>query len=156
MAQKLSQQKAFYDQRAHRKLFNSGDLVWLNSPAVPQGQSKKLHCPWTGHYKVVKRLLEAVYRIQHTQAHLKSLVAYFDRLKPCCSQIQIPATVSHHQAQPRMHTSPGPPMGAGLELLEEVDEDDEDYRPGSVPKTSTAAGNRERPAIQETATTSQQ
>ena len=25
---------------------NVGDLVWLHSPAVPRGRSRKLHCPW--------------------------------------------------------------------------------------------------------------
>ena len=122
MARKLSRQKEFCNQRAHGKPFNSGDLVWLNGPTVPRSQSKKLHCPWKGPYKVVKRLLEAVYSIRNTQAHRKSMVVHFDRLNTCCSQIQLSATVPCHQLQPHMHTSPGPPMGAGFELLKEVDE----------------------------------
>ena len=41
-------QKELYDRKAHRGMLEVGDLVWLYNPAVPQGQLKKLHCPWTG------------------------------------------------------------------------------------------------------------
>ena len=47
-------QKELYDQKVHGKAFEVGDLVWLHSPAVPRGQSRKLHCPWVGPFEVVK------------------------------------------------------------------------------------------------------
>ena len=37
--------KMFYDQKIHSKPFQVGDLIWLHSPIVPTGQSKKLHHP---------------------------------------------------------------------------------------------------------------
>ena len=40
--------------KRHGKPFQNGNLMMLHSPAVPQGHSKKLHCPWSGPYKVVK------------------------------------------------------------------------------------------------------
>ena len=41
-------QKAIYDEKINWKPFETGNLVWLHSPAVPRGQSQKLHCPWKG------------------------------------------------------------------------------------------------------------
>ena len=57
-------QKALYDDKVHRKPFAVGDRVWLHSPVVPRGKSRKLHHPWTGPWQVVKRLSDAVYRLQ--------------------------------------------------------------------------------------------
>ena len=57
-------QKELYDRKAHGDMFEAGDLVWLHNPAVPRGRSRKLHCPWTGPFTVVKRLSDVVYRIQ--------------------------------------------------------------------------------------------
>ena len=61
---KQERQKEFYDQKCHGKPFQTGDLVYLHSPVVPRGQAKKLHHPWTGPWRVLKPLSEAVYRIQ--------------------------------------------------------------------------------------------
>ena len=38
--------------------------MYLHSNVVPCGQSKKLHNSWSGPWRVVKPLSEAVYRIQ--------------------------------------------------------------------------------------------
>ena len=77
-AAKLKRQKEFYDRMVHGQPFNEGDLVWLNSPAVPKGNSKKLHCPLMGPFRVVRRLSEAVYRIQHRRNRRKRLVVHPD------------------------------------------------------------------------------
>ena len=45
-------QKEIYSKKVHGKQFNQGDLVWLHSPVVPRGQSRNLHCPWIGPFKV--------------------------------------------------------------------------------------------------------
>ena len=44
-------QKALYDEK-HGKPFRPGDTVWLFSPAIPRGRSKKLHLPWKGPFTV--------------------------------------------------------------------------------------------------------
>ena len=44
-------QKAIYDEKVHGAPFNPGDLVWLHSPAVPRGLSRKLHRPWKGPFR---------------------------------------------------------------------------------------------------------
>ena len=76
-------QKALYDERVHGKPFSPGDLVWLHSPAVPRGRSRKLHHPWKGPLKVVERLGESNYKIKSLQGRKKTQIVHFDRLKPC-------------------------------------------------------------------------
>ena len=61
---KQERQKEFYDQKCHCIPFQTRDLVYLHSPIVPRGQAQKLHDPWTGPWRVLKPLSEAVYRIQ--------------------------------------------------------------------------------------------
>jgi len=57
-------------------------MVWLFNTAIPRGQHKKFHQPWSGPYTIVKQLSESTYRIQHTQHRSKRSVVHFDRLKP--------------------------------------------------------------------------
>ena len=45
-----------YDKRTHCKPFEE-DLVWLHAPAVPQGQLKKFHSPWTRSFHDVQKNL---------------------------------------------------------------------------------------------------
>ena len=71
MGEQLDRQKELYDRKAHGEPFKQGDLVWLHTPVVSRGKSRKLHRPWTGPYRVVKRLSEAVYRIHHLQQRQK-------------------------------------------------------------------------------------
>jgi len=80
---KQERQKDYYDKRVHGKPFSVGDQVWLHSPVVPRGKSKKLHHPWIGPWIIVKRLSDAVYRVQSLVRHRKRAVVHFDRLKPC-------------------------------------------------------------------------
>ena len=94
MGRKLERQKELYDRKAHGDPYKVGDLVWLHSPAVPRGQAKKLYRPWTGPFRIVRKLSDAVYRVQHTQARRKRLVVHFDRLKPCPPDVRIPYAVT--------------------------------------------------------------
>lgn len=118
MSRKLSRQKELYNQKAHGQPFKPGDLVWLHNPAVPRGYSKKLHCPWTGPYRLVNRVAEAVYRIQHLQACRKRAAVHFDRLKPCSPDTRLPLT-SREQSRIDLPPSTTPPVGTDLELLED-------------------------------------
>ena len=70
--------------KVHGKAFEISDLVWLHNPVVGQGIAKKLHCPWSGPFKIIKKLSSVVYRIQDTRRARKNRkVVRFDRLKPC-------------------------------------------------------------------------
>ena len=73
-----ARQKEFYDCKAHGEKYKVGQLVWLCNPVVPRGNSRKLHSPWVGPYKVVKFISETVYRIQDSRAPRKSIVVHFD------------------------------------------------------------------------------
>eukprot|EP00731_Ephydatia_muelleri_P033166 Em0025g122a len=59
-------QKDIYDEKVHGKPFVPGELVWL--PAVPRGQSRKLHLPWKGPLKVLERRGDCVYKIARPRA----------------------------------------------------------------------------------------
>lgn len=52
-------QKSIYDIKIHGEPYNEGDLVWLYTPAVPSGQSQKLHRPWISSGKARRRHLKA-------------------------------------------------------------------------------------------------
>ena len=80
----LERQKELYNRKVHGDEYQVGDLVWLHNPVIPKRAKRKLHCPWTGPYRVVKKLSTVVYRIQDTNRR-KRLVVHFDRLKPCPS-----------------------------------------------------------------------
>ena len=45
---KEERKKGFYNQKVHDKPFSAGDQVWLFSPAIPRGKSRKLYHPWRG------------------------------------------------------------------------------------------------------------
>ena len=47
MSLKQEHQKELYDQKRDGDPYKVGDLVWLHSPVVPRGSSRKLHHPWT-------------------------------------------------------------------------------------------------------------
>ena len=57
-------QKELYDQKIYGKPYTMGDLVWLHSPVPRRDSCHKLHYPWTGPSKVLKRLSDTTYRTQ--------------------------------------------------------------------------------------------
>ena len=123
LGHKLCHQKDLYDRKVHGRPYECGDLVWLHSPAVPRGQSKKLRRPWTGPFRVVRKLSDAVYRIQHAQAPRQRLVVHFDCLKLCPPDICLPIPVSPASQGPE--DSPGEPSlqppGTTLKVVDDVD-----------------------------------
>ena len=53
-------QKDYYDRRSHGSRYQS---VWLWNPAPQKRVAPKFHEPWTGLYKVTKRLSDVTYKI---------------------------------------------------------------------------------------------
>ena len=76
-----NRQKALYDVKVHGAPYQVGDWVWLHSPAVPRGQCRKLHHPWTGPFRVVECIGECDYKIKSKNGKMIRVV-HFDRLKP--------------------------------------------------------------------------
>ena len=117
MSHKLERQKDLYDKRVHGSPYEPGDLVWLHSPAVPRGQSKKLHHSWAGPFRVVSKLSDAVYRVQNTLARRRRTVVHFNHLKPCPPDVRILDAATRTQ-QRTTTPPPTPPLGTTLELLD--------------------------------------
>ena len=85
-------QKEQYDRKATGGRYSEGDLVWLYSPAVLKGKSRKFHRPWRGPYRIMKAISDVIYRIQlvhssepgHPDRRRRHrLVVHMNRLKPC-------------------------------------------------------------------------
>ena len=82
MQREYSRRKEVYDRKIEGEPYHVGDQVWLYSPAVPRGHSRKFHKPWMGPFKIVKVMNEMVYRIQYVNQPRKLIVVHFNRLKP--------------------------------------------------------------------------
>ncbi len=132
MGHSLSRQKDLYDQKVHGKPFEPGDLVWLHCPAVPRGHSKNLHRPWTGPFRVVSKLSDVTYRIQHTRVR-RRVVVHFDRLKRCPHSMRLAddAPTAPHRASRRFPDIRRP--GSELELIDDP-EDITATQPQPVPR----------------------
>lgn len=78
--------RSFTIKRCMKQNIMLGDLVWLCNPVI----TKELHCPWTGPYKILKKLSAVVYRIRDTQLNKrKRFIAHFNWLKPCPKDIRL-------------------------------------------------------------------
>ena len=130
---KQSRQKEFYDQRIHGKPFDKDTVVWLHSTVIPRGCSRKFHHPWTGPYRVIKRISDVTYCIQSVGGRRKRLVVHFDRLKPCDPNTRF----DHHGHAPSGQEDNNPPhsppvadppvtFGRELQLLDHSTSDSPD------------------------------
>ena len=54
---KHSRQKEINDKKIHGKSYQKGDYLWLHSSVGKREVSKKLYLPWSGLYKVVKKVI---------------------------------------------------------------------------------------------------
>ena len=54
-----------------------------------KGPSKKLHHPWAGSYKVMKKLLNVMYWIEQLKSKRHRKVVHFDRLNLCPKNIHL-------------------------------------------------------------------
>ena len=120
MGHQLQKQKVHYDARTEGDPFEDGDWVWLHHPAVPKGKSRKLHRPWTGPYRVVKRLSEAVYRLQDVQCPRRRPVVHFNRLKRCPDHVRMPQrTRGPNSGSTQSGTTPPLPVGSQVQLVDD-------------------------------------
>ena len=120
MDAQFQRQKQFYDKKVHGKPYKVGDLVWLYSPAVPPGQSKKLHHAWSGPFKIIKQLSDATYRIADTHEKHHRQVVHFDRLKLCPPDTRLPPTEKASQVptDQSMSNHSTEPFGTHLQLID--------------------------------------
>ena len=99
-------QKNLYDRKVAGAPYCVGDLVWLHSPAVARGSSRKFHRPWQGPYKIVKVITDVIYRIQHMKQPRRRIVVHYDRLKPYHGQCESSIPASSETMTPTDQSSP--------------------------------------------------
>ena len=81
-SRQLKRQEGFYNQKIHGRPYQVGDYVWVLFPQPPRNKSKKLYRPWSGPFRVVKKLSEVNYRVQECKNRRRRMVVHFNRLKP--------------------------------------------------------------------------
>ena len=91
MGLQQDRQKEIYDRKRHGEPFKVGDSVMLYTPFIPRGRCKKLHCPWSGPYVILKKLSEVTYRIQRCHSRRQRMVVHFNRLKLCPADVRSPS-----------------------------------------------------------------
>ncbi len=95
LTRRQERQREFYNRKSHGEPYSVGDLVFLNSPATPRGQARKLHRRWTGPFQVVRFLRSCLPHSRHTVPKAK-----VDR-----SLRQVEALPSRHSSEEPNHAS---------------------------------------------------
>ncbi len=149
MRVKLGRQKELCDIKVHGKPFEPDEHVWLHSPVVPRGMSRKLHHPWTGPWRIVKRISDATYRVQKLgQGRQRRSVVHFNRLKCYGPGIRLDTTPNPCKSgdpnQKKDTTTGERPVGAELEI---VDTGDEEVTPRDEPPTRRYPQRDKRPPL---------
>ena len=124
-------QKEIYDKKVHRKPYKKGDLVWLHFPLSKRRINKKLYRPWSGAYKVVKKLSNANYRIEQVQGRKNRKIVHFDQLKLCPANIhqneelisEQGSTDSQNLPPEDMQHTESLPVGHHLQIMDYDDEE---------------------------------
>ena len=78
MGAKQLLQRRLYDRHVHGQPHRVSDHVRLHTTVL-----RLVAAPWTGPYRVLKRLTDSTYRIQSLSNPHKCAVVHFDRLRSC-------------------------------------------------------------------------
>jgi len=81
---KAHRNKRFYDHKAKMRHFEVNDLVYLYTPAMKAGQTKKFQKFWSWPYKITRKISELNYEIVGQDD--KKIIVHVDRLKKCHNQ----------------------------------------------------------------------
>ncbi|GBL75367.1 hypothetical protein AVEN_194565-1 [Araneus ventricosus] len=73
--------KTRYDFGATDHHFKEGDLVWMYNPKRWRGQSPKLQQNWEVPYTIIKKLNDAIFRLQRSP-NAKPKIIHINRLAP--------------------------------------------------------------------------
>ena len=119
MGHRLDRQKELYNQKVHDKPFAEDDLVWLHTTVLRKGCARKLHRPWSGPFRVLKRTSDSVYRLQNVCSRRHRPVVHFNRLKRCPVNIRLPQPIPHRSRSPRPETPSSP--GTNLTPVPDID-----------------------------------
>ena len=84
------QQKRIHDSNGSSESFQVGDRIWLYTPVVNQGHTRKFASFWKGPYTVIDKPSEVTYKIQLIGG-TQMLLVHRNRLKPCFTPPQLQA-----------------------------------------------------------------
>ena len=78
--QEQKRQKTYYDRKIHGNPIEEGELVWIWNPAIPRkrGYCRKFHQSWQGSYRILKKLSDVTYQIQHIAKKRNRQIVHFD------------------------------------------------------------------------------
>ena len=135
-----ARRKDHYDKKIHGQPFKIGDLVWLHSPAVPRGKSKKLHHPWSGPYRVITKISESDYRIKKLRGNRRLQIVHFNRLKACLPGTRFDDQPPEHETGGVSESTDDGPNVFGQDMEPLDDDSEEDTPPPPPPQPPPAPG----------------
>ena len=106
--------KSRYDKKGNDCSFNVGDRVWLYTPAVKVGRTKKLASLWRGPYTVLDKTSTVNYRIQLIGSSRPPMVVHRNRLKLCYGEPVIPNRIRRPQEVSQTPQETGSPPSTNL------------------------------------------
>ena len=81
-----------YDERHEPLAFTPGEQVWLFSPAVRKGLSKKLNRPWQGPFRILRKVGPVTYKLAGLGNRRIHQVVNVARLKRYVPRVAAPTT----------------------------------------------------------------
>ena len=138
MASTLERQRKAYFK--DKKAFEVGQFVWLWTPRLQPGQSKKFAIYWTGPWGIEAKLNEVMYRIKpsHLWARKKVETVSVDRLKPFLAQYVDDPNVHQPPTEDDDLRMAGDEFAESLLIDDEQDDDDDPNAP-FVPRPGNEA-----------------
>jgi len=76
--------KRFYDRKAKARHFEVNDLMYLYTPAMKAGLTKKFKKFWSGPYKIIRKISELKFEIVSQDNQMQ--IVHVNRLKRCYNQ----------------------------------------------------------------------
>lgn len=107
LTQAHQRQKLAFDKKEHGETFRVGDRVWLYTPAVKEGRSRKLATQWRGPYTIVDKTSSVNYRIQLIGTTHQTVV-HRNRLKPVFGTPELASRGSKPLRIPPTRAPPAP------------------------------------------------
>lgn len=112
---------------------------------IPKGRPKKLHLPWTGPYRVLKKISDCDYRIKLPDSRKLPMVVHFNRLKLCPPSIRLSKYTRSKNA-----TNSNTPSTTQFEI---IDDDESDTQGEDTNETRSPSRNCQPPVRDSTVVT---
>ncbi|MCP4488961.1 MAG: DDE-type integrase/transposase/recombinase, partial [Gammaproteobacteria bacterium] len=85
-----NKQKHYHDMKTHQIEYKIGQRVWITTPYVPIGKSRKFYRKYLGPFRIISILRPHVKIIPVSRPNSKPRTVHFERLKPYCAEIHVP------------------------------------------------------------------